>query len=237
MFDIYLGEVTERKVVVHDVPSKVREGGWAGYSGPGIARHVEDHVHRHMEAVAARLLAMLEAREYDWLVLGGPPEDVAEFAGSLHPYVRERLRTTVNLPLYAPEADVAAAGREIEVFLKRQHDLELLARVREGLFPGGWAVSGLDETLSLLAEGRVRTFLVRAGYQQPGVLCPRGHLLPKEAVREGKGCPYGCGRGRKVADVLDEAVVMALDEGAEVAHVDSPEMERLGNAAALLRYR
>lgn len=237
MFDIYMGEVTERKEVVHDVPSQVHQADLLGYETKRVERHVDDHVRRHMDAVAERLMHMLEDREYDWLVLGGPPEDVAAFAELLHPYVRERLRTTISLPLYAPESDVVSAGREVERFLKRQHDLELLSRVNEGLFPGGWAVSGLDQTLSVLAEGKVRTLLVRAGYSQPGILCPRGHLLPGAEFREGESCPFGCGPGRRVADVLDEAVVMALDQGADAAHVDAPEMERLGNAAALLRYR
>jgi peptide chain release factor subunit 1 len=232
IFQIAMGEVQERSDILGDVPSRVREAGWAGYAERSIRGHIEDHLRRHFEEVAARMFGSFKENRFDWLVVGGPEPSLPEFIATLHPYLRERLRGTLTIRADAPEAEVVAAGLEVEQRLKAERDAELVAKVKEGLFPGGWAVSGAADTIQLVAQGQVRTLLVRPGYSRPGVRCPRCNLL----LPDKRACPLGCAEAVAVRDVIDEAVGLAFEAGAEVAHVEHEAMEELGNVAALLRY-
>jgi len=232
LFNLRLAQVTERSVPPDDVPGKVREGGWQGYAESSIRGHIEEHVHRHFERVAARMLDIFREDGFEWLVVGGPEPTLPDFIDTLHPYLRERLRATLTLETWAPDAEVAEVGRQVERRIKAERDAELLRQVKEGLFPGGWAVSGPSDTLQLVPGGQVRTLLMRPGFSRQGVWCPRCRLLLPDVSQ----CPQGCRDSVESRDVIDEAVWIAFEEGAEVAHVESPEMEELGNIAALLRY-
>lgn len=232
LFQVRMGEVQKRVDIISDVPSKVHAGGYAGYAERSIRGHIKDHVHRHFEKVAASVFDLFQEQGFEWLVLGGPEPTLTGFIASLHPYLRERLRGTLTIRVEAPDSKIIEAGRQMERRLKTERDSELIAHVKEGLCPGGWAVSGLSDTLQLVAQGEVRTLLVRSGFSQEGVWCPRCRLL----VPDAEECPRGCGEAQRVRDVVDEAVGLALEQGAEVAHVEHEAMEDLGNMAGLLRY-
>jgi peptide chain release factor subunit 1 len=232
LFQIQMGEVREQREIVSEVPSKVREGGYAGYAERSIRGHIEDHVRRHFEQAAAAIFEVFQEQGFEWLVLGGAEPTLSEFGALLHPYLRERLRATLTINVDASPPEVIEAGRGLERRLKAERDAELMNRLKEGLFPGGWAVSGPSETLQLLAQGLVRTLIVRPGFSRPGVWCPRCRLLLPEV----KGCPLGCGDAVPVKDVIEEAMALALEAGGDVAHVEHEAMEGLGNVAAILRY-
>ncbi len=231
LFEVRLGQVSERGDLLDEVPGRVREGGWQGYAERSVRGHIEDHVRRHFERVAARVFDLFKGRAFEWLVLGGAEPTLPDFIATLHPYLQERVRGTLTIGLDAPPAEVVAASLALERRLKAERDAELLAYVSEGLFPGGWAVSGLSDTLQLVAQGRVRILLVRTGFSREGVWCPRCQLL----VPDERRCPTGCGEAVFVRDVVDEAVGLALERGAEVAYLEHEAMEGLGNVAAVLR--
>ncbi|MFH0809087.1 MAG: hypothetical protein V2A77_01235 [Pseudomonadota bacterium] len=231
IFEIRMGGLEEYRDVVDDVPARVREGGFQGYAERSVRGHVEDHEHRHFENVAAKIFDLFGRHGFEWLILGGAGETLSYFVACLHPYVWQRLRATLNMPLGAPFKDVVAVAQEAERQIKSASDEELLSRVREGLSPGGRAVSGLGDTLQLLAQGRVNTLLVQPGLALPGIWCPRCRLL----VPDHGPCPLGCGEAAPVEDVVDEAVGLALDRGTRVVHVEAEFMTRLGGMAAILR--
>jgi peptide subunit release factor 1 (eRF1) len=230
LYQIQMGQA-QRTDILGDVPSRVREAGFRGYAERTIHRHTEEHVRRHLEDVAARVFESFRDQGFDWLALGGSEPTLSEFSAHLHPYLAERLRGTLTISFDAPEAEVIAAGLALEHRIKAGRDAELLARVREGLFPGGPAISGPADTLPLVGQGRVHTLLVRPGYARPGVWCPRCRLL----LPDRSACPSGCGEAVPSHDVIDEAVWLALGTGASVVHVEHEAMEELGNVAALLR--
>jgi peptide chain release factor subunit 1 len=232
IFGIQMAQVVERSDILDDVPGRVREGGFMGYEEPAIRGHIEDHVHRHFEHVARRAFESFMEHGFDWLAVGGQETETPQFIATLHPYLRERLRGLVEVALYAPDSDIRQVGLDLERRIKAERDAELISHVREGLFPGGWAVSGLSDTLQLLAQGQVRTLLVRPGFRREGVWCPRCNLL----LPDRPDCPRGCPEAVAVSDVIDTAVGMAFDQGTEVAHVEDAAMESFGNAAAVLRY-
>jgi peptide subunit release factor 1 (eRF1) len=88
--------------------------------------------------------------------------------------------------------------------------------------------------LTALERGEVQTILIGRGFAAAVVECPQcGHL----DTRMVKDCAL-CGHGtRELHDVTDSLIARAVRGGADLIEVDDAEFSRVGNIAALLRFR
>jgi peptide subunit release factor 1 (eRF1) len=92
----------------------------------------------------------------------------------------------------------------------------------------------VEKTLQALNLGQVRVFFLNDGYAHPGYRCPEGYLAIRREDLEGF-CP---GEELEVEDLADDALEFALQLGAEVQVLRSPEArERIPTMGAILRYR
>jgi peptide subunit release factor 1 (eRF1) len=99
----------------------------------------------------------------------------------------------------------------------------------------GRGVTGLRRVLHALELGEVRTLLVGDRYTSQAVECSGCGHLDAHLV---SSCPV-CGRPtRKVVDVAEAILPWVIRNDVELFYVkDDPEFDRIGNVAALLRFR
>lgn len=103
-FSIFLGEFEgEPEVVKSDVPKKIRTStsdDWHGRREQKIERHIDDHLNRHLKAVALKIRGSLAKNGFKHLIIGSHKEIKAKFQNLLDKKSAEKLLGFFNLPHY-----------------------------------------------------------------------------------------------------------------------------------------
>jgi hypothetical protein len=234
LFTVFLGEIEERRVLEDEVPGKQSTGGWFGLAQGRYARHHEDHVLRHTKHATRALMSLLRNRPFDRLLVGGPSEAVTVLRHQLPGPLRARLAGTLQLELFASEADVLRAALQASEVIERQKEVVAVDELLEAP-NGGRAALGPEQTLAALNDGRVYTLFVADTLMNPVHECERcRHLVVRDAP-----CPV-CGASTGPAgDLRARAIARALEQGARIEQVSAEAAARLleyGGIGAWTRY-
>jgi peptide chain release factor subunit 1 len=190
----------------------------------------------HYKQVADRLKDELERGLWEKLVIGCHDTNWSEFEAHLHPYVQQRLlgHFPADIASLTPDQVREHANRILREAQERSR--ETLVREALNLARGnGRGVTGLRRVLRSLELGEVQTLLLGENYTARGVECDScghvdSHMVPFCVV---------CGRAtRELEDVCDAMVPMAIRRDIELFYVkNDAEFDKVGNVAALLRFR
>lgn len=228
-FVFELGELTERSELFEEVAR-----GDAGRHDRGdLAGAVEASIRAHLRHAADVVWHLWQERPFDHLAINAPDALTGELASLLHPYLRDRLCGRVNVEVGASLADVRTATLDVEYEVDRRREGALVARLREAIGAGRLGVGGLSATLAALDERRVDHLLVSDGYEEDGWRCPDTGLL----AAVGPTSPWTGGRMERVADVVEDAIELAITQGCKVeVCIGNADLDVLGRIGALLRY-
>src|SRR6202795_975300 len=116
LFDLRLGELTERMDFFHPFPRRGRSDGFAGYDGGHAERHLGEEARQHFKFVADFLKDALEKGTFENWILGCQEIHWPQVEAQLHPYAWQKLLGRFT-------AEVAHASR-VEV---RSHAERILA--------------------------------------------------------------------------------------------------------------
>lgn len=235
-FLLHMGELQEYSEMLDEVPSRVREGGWSGYSEARIGRHVEWHVQQHLHRVAAALFEFYKQENFGHLILGGPEEIVAALESALHSYLQKIVVGRFSAAVNASVEEIRRLAMEVE---RRYDEQEKREKVRSLLGKArsqSYGVVGLADTLEALAMGAVHTLVVLQDLTLPGKVCRGCGAL---GTPESQQCRFCGGRDlAEVGDVVAEAIAEAAEQRCEVVRVaSSPELEAVGGFGAMLRFK
>ncbi len=236
LFDLRLGELTEREGFSHPLIRRGRSDGFAGYDGGHAERRVADEARQHFKTVAEFLKTALEKGIFEKWILGCQESLWPQFAPVLHPYVTQRLvgRFAADVAHMNREEIRAQAERLFEDWQQERYR----GMVRETLSQArGHArgVTGLRRVLRALEMGEIQSLLMGEKYVGQAVECSGCGHLDAHIVSH---CPV-CGREtREVVDVAEALLPRVIHRDIELFYVkDDPEFDKVGNIAALLRFR
>lgn len=237
VFDLHLGELTERMDLFHPLPRRGRSDGFAGYDAGHAERRVADEVRQHFKTVADFLKDSLDKSVFENWILGCQDIHWPQFAAQLHPYVSRKLlgRFTgdvahVSLEEIRSHAERIVADSQKKLCGDAVH--EALSQARSS---SGRGVTGLRRVLRSLESGEVQTLLLGQNYHAQAVECFGCGHLDAHLV---SFCP-ACGREtREVVDVSEAILPWVIRRNIELFYVeDDSEFDKVGNIAALLRFR
>jgi peptide chain release factor subunit 1 len=222
-------------------------GGFHGLDELRRQHHADFVIHQHLQAVADRAFRRFRLRPFDRLIIGGPANIIPQLEEHLHSYLRQRVVAREELQPVVALSPEEARKRilAVEARVEEEKERELLRTVKNHLGGSGLATAGLDDTLRALFFGQVRTLIVREGESLPGRECPECHFLftrPQDELERTPTlveCPVCKRATRRVPDILDEAIELAISSGARVEHVAyaRDEIANLGGVAAVLRFK
>ncbi len=226
----------EHLVEVADVHDDVRgQHHQGGRSQSRYQRGIESEVDEHIRSTCSALFERLKHRPFERLLLAGPAELRPRVESDLHPDLARLLagHFEIDVERATPDEVHQRALAQIEADEHRR-ERETLARLTEGMAPGGHAAAGLDEVLELLNERRVQTLLLAQDFAAPGSECPRcGRLASGEGT-----CPADGTALESCADVAERAIRLALGQSASVVVVrhEVDGLDAHAPIAALLHY-
>jgi peptide subunit release factor 1 (eRF1) len=234
--DLRLDELKERDGLFHALPRHGRSDGFGGYDAGHSERRIADEAMHHFKTVAARLKEELEKGIWEKLIIGCHENNWPEFEPQLHPYTKQRLLGHFS-------ADVASVSNEqirehATRILKHKLDERCHTLMQEAIGQAksnSRGVTGLRRVLRSLELGEVQTLFLGYNYTARAVECPNcghfdSHMVPNCAI---------CGHEtRDLPDVCDAIIPAAILRDVELFYVkNDPEFDRVGNIAALLRFR
>jgi peptide subunit release factor 1 (eRF1) len=236
IFDLRLGELTEREDLFHPLTRKGRSDGYAGYDGGHAERRAEDETRQHFKHVAESLKDLLERGVFEKWILACPDSHRALLESQLHSYVSQALIGRFHADLaHATRDEIRTHAQQIVDCWQSDRRRDLVSQALAQARSNGRGVTGLRRVLRSLELGEVQTLLIGESLQAHAVECSGcGHI---DAHLVGF-CPV-CGRAtQEVVDVGEAILPWVIRREIETFYVkDDPEFDKVGNIAALLRFR
>jgi hypothetical protein len=218
------------------VPRVVASNGFDGYDAGHRERHVAELAKHHYKMVADTLMMMQQHDGWDLLVIGCRDDHWSDIREVLHPYLQKKLAGRFTLEnSVRSEQEVK---QEIERLLGSIEETTREEALREAIGQAqrsGRGSVGLRHVLCSLQKGEVQKLLIGERFSARGVECSNcGHI----AMRKAGECGVCGHQVNEVKDISEAILSSVLRQGIEVIYVkDSDEIERVGNIAALLRFR
>lgn len=236
LFELRLGVLTEREDLFHSLPHRGRSDGFAGYEAGHAQRRVEDEARQHFKNVAEALKEWRERGLFEKWILGCLDVHRSVLESLLHPYVSQSLlgRFTADVGHITPDEVRTQAERAVTEWQDRRRH-ELVKQTLDQARSNARGVTGLRRVLRSLEMGEVQTLLIGEHFLAHAVECSACGHLDAHLVSH---CP-ACGRAtHEVVDVGEAILPRVIDNDVELFYVkDDPEFDKVGNIAALLRFR
>ncbi len=236
IFDLRLGELTERKDLFQPLSRKGRSDGYAGYDAGHAQRRVEDETRQHFKHVAESLKDLLEKGVFEKWILACPDSHRALLESQLHSYVSQALIGRFHADLaHATRDEILTHAQQIVERWQSDRRRELVSQAVGQARSNGRGVTGLRRVLRSLELGEVQTLLIGDNLQAHAVGCSGCGHIDAHIVAF---CPV-CGLAtQEVVDVGEAILPWVIRRDIETFYVkDDPEFDKVGNIAALLRFR
>jgi peptide subunit release factor 1 (eRF1) len=236
IFDLRLGELTEREGLFQSLSRKGRSDGYAGYDGGHAQRRVDDEVRQHFKAVADMLKESLEKGLFDKWILGCLDVHRSQIEAQLHPYASGALLGRFPAdPGHVTSDEIRTRAEQIVDQWQSDRRRELVGQVLTQARSHARGVTGLRRVLRSLEQGEVQALLLGENLQAHAVECIGCGHIDAHLVNF---CPV-CGRAtQEIVDVGEAILPWVIRRDIEMFYVKGdPEFDKVGNIAALLRYR
>ncbi len=236
IFDLRLGELTERDDLFHPLSRRGRSDGFGGYDGGHAQRRVEDGIRQHFKNVAGMLKELIEKGVFEKWILACQDAHRPVFEQQLHPYASQALigHFIADLARISPD-DIRTEAQQILDQWQDERKKEKVDLALSQARSNGRGVTGLRRVLQSLELGEVQTLLVAENLQGHAVECTGCGHIDAHLV---SFCPM-CGRAtQEIVDVGEAILPWVIRRDVETFYVkDDPEFDRIGNIAAVLRFR
>ncbi|MBZ5678817.1 MAG: host attachment protein [Acidobacteriia bacterium] len=236
LFELRLGEWTEWEDLFHPLPRRGRSDGFAGYDAGHAQRRVEDEALHHFKNVAEALKNALDKGVFEKWILGSQDIHRSQLEPQLHPYVSQALLGHFSADLVRVSKDeMRSQSERIVKEWQERRCRELVSQALNQARGNARGVTGLRRVLRSLELGEVQSLMIGENFLAHAVECSGCGHLDAHLVNY---CPV-CGKAtHEVVDVGEAILPWVIRRDIEMFYVKGdPEFDKVGNIAALLRFR
>lgn len=203
-------------------------GGWYGLESHRVNEHVIQLARHRYRDTAAALGPITQTGGTVPLVIGGQSQDIPQFLAELTDDVRNRVVGTfaVDPRTITPSTVRDLSGQVIARWAGARERRLVTEAVREPR--GGLAATGLQACLDAVNQRAAKLVVVPETDVIPGFVCRRCGMLSTT----GTDCQDWGAASVPVADLIEEIVLAAIRDGAQVEATPDPP----GGIAARLRF-
>src|ERR1019366_5821945 len=204
IFDLRLGELTEREDLFHPVPRRGRSDGFAGYDGGHAQRRVEDETRQHFKNVAETLKTLLEKGVFEKWILACQDAHLSLLEPQLHSYVSQALIGRFHADVgHITRDQIRTRAQRIVERWQSDRRRDLVGQAVSQARGNGLGVTGLRRVLRALELGEVQTLLLGENLQAHAVECSGCGHIDAHLV---SSCPV-CGRATQEIVDVGEAIL------------------------------
>lgn len=233
ILSVYLGSLLD-EIEVHGKPYPVPHDVHAGgYSQERYQRRKLEEMRHFFREFAKEVTEFVRRYKPDDLIVLGTEENVARFREFLPDRLDQMIVHTGQMRVDETPNEVLARLEPHLEELRRLESQELLGVVRDRVQHDYLAAAGFQATLTALQEGKVDTLVIAQDQEVEGAKCPTCGFV---FAREVDACPYDGSRTNIGVDVVEAAIRIAAEQGAEVEFVQPSELSDLRGVGALLRF-
>jgi peptide subunit release factor 1 (eRF1) len=240
LFDLRLGELTERMDFFHPLTRRGRGDGFGGYDAGHAERRVADDALHHFKFIAEFVKEGLGPEKdksmFEYWILGCQDTHWSQFESQLHSYAKQKLLGRFSAEVaHVSNEEIRSQAEKIFADAQQRRCQEVVGETLNQARHNARGVTGLRRVLHSLELGEVQTLLIGQNYHSQAVECTGCGHLDAHLVHL---CPV-CGREtREVVDVSEAILPRVIQHNIELFYVkDDAEFDKVGNIAALLRFR
>src|SRR5580698_2586425 len=223
IFDLRLGELTEREDLLHPQPRRGRSDGYAGYDGGHAQRRMEDETRHHFKNVAEALKELLEKGVFEKWILACQDAHRPLLEPQLHSYVSQALIGRFHADLaHATRDEIRTHAQAIVEQWQAERRRELVGQALSQARSNARGVTGLRRVLRSLELGEVQTLLLGENLQAHAVECSGCGHIDAHLV---SFCP-ACGRTtQEIVDVREAILPWVGRREIETFYVKKDDLE------------
>jgi peptide subunit release factor 1 (eRF1) len=236
LFDLRLGELSERMDFVHPLTRRGRGAGFGAYDAGHAERRVADDALHHFKFIAQFIKDSLEKNMFEKWIIGCQDTHWSQFEPQLHSYAKQKLLGRFNAEIaHVSNEEVRSQAEKIFADSQQHRCQEVVSETINQARHHARGVTGLRRVLNSLELGEVQTLLIGQNYHAQAVECAGCGHLDAHLVSL---CPVCSRETREVVDVSEAILPWVIRHDIELFYVkDDPEFDKVGNIAALLRFR
>lgn len=235
LFIIHLGEIEEyMEIHTEGVPGKHKKGGWFSLSEKSYERHTDHHVELHLKDVIKQLEVFLSREYVGRLLLGGAEEAVTKVKGMLPQKLADKVIGTFQAEMFANSKEILKKAEPLLSVFERKKDEKTVDELLTRTMKNENAVTGIEDVLHTLQEGRIMKLLFLKDFKRSGLACKNCGFLTVQKV---SNCPYCKGKTMRVNYIVDLLAQRAVEQGALIEVLDSnKKLKDAGKIGAFLRF-
>ena len=149
-------------------------------------RSAQEHAKHHLKNVTGALKELDKNTQFDRLILGGPSRTVADLERLLSEPLKQRIVSTVTLPVEADTNTVLEETSRVDADFERRSEMALTEDLLTAAAKNRLATTGLSGTVKATVEKRVRML-----------------VYPRDLVVFAKDCPSVPTNGGSSVDLTD----------------------------------
>lgn len=238
LFFFHLGELREQEGTIGEAIKHTKSGEASSMHGQrggaaGKTTYMDELIDRNTKEIADFTIRFFEENHVRRVLIGGSDDNIARLRAALPRAWQSLIMGTFSVPMTASHNEVLARALLIGQNAEKEREANMVKEMITTAAKGGPAVTGLEDTLPAVNEGRVKTLVIVEGFAKPGYRCRDCDTL---AATE-KGCEACGGALEKVMDVVDLAVHSVMRHGGDVEMVHAQtDLSSAGQIGAFLRY-
>ncbi len=237
LFD--MGELVAEQTFEGEEVRKLKTGrgssGGAGRRGGAqiSSRQQEETAMRNLREAAKFAEHFFRQHKPQHLILGGAEHTVAHFQDALSKSLQDKVIGTLSIDPGASEPEIRKRTFDLLQKAEEEREEQIVEATFTAAAKGQEGVIGLDETLSVAHQGRIRILVIDRHYHAPGYHCDNCGYLTTQKLDT---CPFCGGTFIEIPDAAEAAVTKVIEENGKVKVIDeNPKLKKAG-IGALLRY-
>ena len=239
LFSFHLGELREQEGVLGETIHHTKKGGASAVHGQrggtaGQTRYEDQTIERNMKESADFAAKFFELNKTRKVLIGGSDDNISLFRSQLPKTWQSLILGTFPISMTASHSEVLKKAIEIGEAYEQEREAKLVSTVITTAAKGGNAVTGLEETLTAINNRQVDTLLISKDFHKEGYHCSTCGFLTDDPAEPCMVCNE---KTVPSSDMIELAANNVLRFGGDVEVIlDNPDLEKIGNIAATLRY-
>lgn len=225
------GFILEENTFEHEVHRFHHQGGWAQMR---YQRHIENQAHKHYSEVARAATKLIGEYNFDNVILVGQQNEIKKFQDLLPNRIKIKVISTNNLQM---RENTNGILETIIEDLKNNEDKKESDCVEDVIEKAPrHSVTGMQDTIKLVQDGRSETLVIPNYKKYPGWKCDGCLYVARDQHQAGCG---HCNGNTRETDLIEELIRLNFRNSGKIEIVKNQaaqELEKYEGIGALIRY-